>query len=456
MNSPIDTAVPDVPSEKSPAAQPPRTRLAISVAGAAILLVLGRFPIPIFDLDLVRDTPYFKPETFSLVALSVQPFVSAALFIEFLALAIPSWRPLRIGGPEARAVLWRKVIKLGPLLAFVQGIGVARYTQSVHVHLLAPGIPALLFVAAVLTFGSCVLAWLAGVISRHGLGNGYAVLIVATGAAEFVDWLYEAQLGPTPQMGFVLAAVAIFLVMRRRSPFTDDAPEQLQLRRPASGLVPTAWVASLFAIHAFIAGRPVLRGIPLDGVEIAAILLVPTGALLAWLFNQPSRVAEVWSRLSGSEGREQVERRLSKLLPREAAISVVLLWGVLFFAYYAVIESHLDFYFKNALLVVFAMDLASEWRARSRHSLVSVWPIHRLYAVDAALLALARAGIPAHPRSVYFRSLQSFFAPHVPIEILVPEERAAEAAEVLQPLLIGPGEANIMKAAPSAAEGVSA
>ena len=77
------------------------------------------------------------------------------------------------------------------------------------------------------------------------------------------------------------------------------------------------------------------------------------------------------------------------------------------------------------------MDVVGEWRARHGRELRSVWPLHRVYAVDPALARLAAAGITAYPRGVYLRTLLQFFGPWVPVELLVPEDRAAEAEALL-------------------------
>jgi hypothetical protein len=83
-------------------------------------------------------------------------------------------------------------------------------------------------------------------------------------------------------------------------------------------------------------------------------------------------------------------------------------------------------------------DVLGEWRARcGAPDLVSVWPEHRLYAVDAGRAALSGAGIPVFARGVHYRTLGQFFTPYVPVELLVPASRAAEAEAILGRVLGG-------------------
>ena len=83
-------------------------------------------------------------------------------------------------------------------------------------------------------------------------------------------------------------------------------------------------------------------------------------------------------------------------------------------------------------VVAVVLDVVAEAAAIRRHGgLVAVWPEHRLYAVDGALAALERGGIPSLARSVHQRVLWHFFAPFIPIQIMVPRERAEEAGTLL-------------------------
>lgn len=83
-------------------------------------------------------------------------------------------------------------------------------------------------------------------------------------------------------------------------------------------------------------------------------------------------------------------------------------------------------------VVAVSLDVIAEARAvRCHGELVSVWPEQRLYAVEGARHALDRSGIPSLARSVHQRVLWHFLAPFIPIQIMVPKERAEEAGQLL-------------------------
>jgi hypothetical protein len=93
-----------------------------------------------------------------------------------------------------------------------------------------------------------------------------------------------------------------------------------------------------------------------------------------------------------------------------------------------------------AIATAVALDVVGELRALWRHGpLVPVWPEHRVYAVAPALEALEAAGIPALARSRHHRALWHFFAPHIPVQLLVPPAHADEARRLLQERLATPG-----------------
>ncbi|HEY1099831.1 MAG TPA: hypothetical protein VGF99_12930, partial [Myxococcota bacterium] len=63
--------------------------------------------------------------------------------------------------------------------------------------------------------------------------------------------------------------------------------------------------------------------------------------------------------------------------------------------------------------------------------LVAVWPLHRFALVAPTLHALDAAGITAHLRGGHLRALDHFFAPYVPIDLLVPAADAERASGVV-------------------------
>jgi preprotein translocase subunit SecY len=129
-------------------------------------------------------------QVLSVFALGMGPLVNAFLLVELAALVVPSWRPLRHGGPTGRRALGRATAYLAVVLAAVQAYFIASYLQALSdggAELFAGGLKSRLLVVLTLVGGTMILAWLIAGICQRGLGNGFAVLLLL-GCVSSVQW----------------------------------------------------------------------------------------------------------------------------------------------------------------------------------------------------------------------------------------------------------------------------
>jgi hypothetical protein len=417
-------------------------RLLVTASAVAIVLVGQQIPLP--GVEPPRwGRPWSHPAgaettaSLSVLALGVAPLMSGTVLVELAALVIPAWRPLRISGPEGRARLarWSLVVTLG--LALVQGSWLARALET-YLQVTEGGAGFEWLTALTLSAGTFVLVALAALVARRGLGNGFSVVILASTLPSLAK-LGQIWVNPTlsargrllaPGVLALTAAATVLVVVPgalarrlRRGP---------SLRLPSSGAVPLSLAASLLALSQVLpidldalGVKALAPGTPLYTVAQAFLLAGGTAAL-SWLFNQPARVARVTG--------------LAPALVRRLG-SAAWVHSLLFLLFVALaftvgnVHAHVSLPSTLSWLAVCAIatDLAGEWRARHQHGdLVPVWPIHRVYAVDPALEALARAGIPALARGVGHRVLLQFVGPYIAIDVLVPPAHAAEAQRILR------------------------
>jgi hypothetical protein len=181
---------------------------------------------------------------------------------------------------------------------------------------------------------------------------------------------------------------------------------------------------------------------------INALLILALALLAARLFCAPRAVAAAWSAAGlGAEGPAR-EGAVRLALSTANALSVFLLLAIAAVPFVLAAKLNLPVALRPALLhllvvTAVALDVGAEVRARARGEvLVSVYPLHRVYAVEPALAALGKAGIAGHFRARYFRALEHFFGPYLPIEVMVPADRAEEAEAIC---------ARIARAEPAAA-----
>jgi preprotein translocase subunit SecY len=440
-------------------------RIALTVGAPVVVYAATQVPLPFVSAHPSMGGfggMFESPQAVhvGVLALGLMPAITALLIVEVAALIVPRWRPLRIGGPDGRRALYRSVLALTLAITLLQSYFMLRYLQSAR---MAEG--GLDGVAITLTLigGTFALLGLARAIDRYGLGNGFAVLTAGSALLAVMDpggigrrLLFLLDEGPARLAGYLLAVGGMALVTWRVLTEHQRRPiDALGLRAPASGLAPLELAATVLVVPATLANFGVALG-PLASVGPGArgylalqLALVAAGCVLfVRLFNRPARVAETIARFSDApETIDQAALRAHvTLLGRHAALkSAAFLAAVVLGTHWAermgqglmmeIRSTTGASLLPEAMLAVVVtavlMDVIGEWRARTGQELLAVWPLHRLYAVDPAIARLAAAGITAYPRGVYLRTLLQFFGPWVPVELLVPKDRAAEAQTLL-------------------------
>ena len=443
------------------AGRPPWLRLLVTLGAIAAAFLSAYVLLPSIDPDKLAalaqsgDVTASLLSRFSVFALGINPIITAFLAVEIATLVVPRWRPLRreghAGGPSGRARMLRSVAVLSVVLSLVQGYIVAGWLASMSA--VYPGVlhdsattggAHTLLIATTLTGGVMVMWVAATLISRYGLGNGFAVLILAGFVTELDAVYHHLEAWPITgidalgSLAAILAvALATTLILRTRI----GGPAGLRL--PTSGLVPIVEATGLTAMlapvllyagqaewAAWFANGPVTWldqlspvGNPRPLLFLAVLIVLCVG--LAWLFTRPlvrahnARVVE-----TGADARAHLA-----MFARATAISagylVALAWLLR-----AQSGDRLAVLDLLSVIVVTAiiMDLIAEWRMRTRIAEpVPIWPLHHVQSVDLVLSALAHCGMVGHARTRYHRTLLYFFGPYLPIEIMVAQTDAARA-----------------------------
>ncbi|MBK9262787.1 MAG: DUF2007 domain-containing protein [Polyangiaceae bacterium] len=478
------------------------SRLAFTIVPVVVFLLAQQVMLPGVDAGAFAGWTG-STDQYNIVGLGIQPVISAALLVEIVAVLVPRWRHLRHGGAEGRAKLLRATTILAVVLAVFQGYAVNSVLQGPPFA--APGgiLPALL-ITMTLVAGAMLAKLLADMMSHRGLASGYGVFI---GVFAVVDVGYSirnlARSAPTPMevLGFAgqiagAAALTWFVLERMRprkvelvgqkqdegatsdsdalnpyaapqtsvetKPAEQSKASSLHLPIPASGIGPYTLVGTLLAFPMTFAlvvpGAAALADLLENKTTeklVSIWLLFSLTWYLAWLFNQPRRVAEVYARLRGTKvSKAHVEAEAREALRHATPYALLYLLGLLV----------IDFAAKRSLLasvntwsiaiaVALSIDLVTEFQALGlERDLVSVWPEHRPYAIAAARKALEDAGIFVHVRDERQRRLLQFGAPYVPMEIFVARKDARRAAKILNDLLLAKPEFETDQAEESASQ----
>ncbi len=350
--------------------------------------------------------------------LGLPQYFSAVVVVELIALAVPRWRQHRFG-PQGRARLATAstcvafVFLAFMAWTFVSFVGQGAFSDIVKVIGLLS-----------LFGGTLALVVLASFVNKHGIGNGYVVVMLgpmAIEAYELAEWLAAGHTGAAITwfviiISLAVAGIALLLGWSRR-------PKGSRLQLPTSGFVPIVWAATLLELSETLSGLSgawVARvAIRIDGWTLVGLTLL-LSLVLSAAFSRPRTAA------ASSARRIFFVASIASAFGLAALVALEIVTR----EFRPDIGPNL---FWLAILTAAVMDIVADIRAHRRdRSLVAIWPIHRVQLVETALSVLASRGIGAHAKSLYIRKLFFFFAPFFPIMIMVPRGQAEEAFEVLE------------------------
>jgi preprotein translocase subunit SecY len=146
--------------------------------GALLVFRLGTH-IPLSGVTPVPGVTVSSGAQFSIFALWILPYLSAAILIQLLSMVSSKLRALPRAGEAGRRKIRRYTIGLAVFLTTFQAFGIASSLQGIPNLVNEPGGLFLLSTTATLTGGTIFLIWLSELITVHGIGNGLALLLFA-------------------------------------------------------------------------------------------------------------------------------------------------------------------------------------------------------------------------------------------------------------------------------------
>ena len=124
-------------------------------------------------LDLFSGGAFSK---FSIFAMSITPYINAAIIIQLLNVVVPTLEQWSKEGAEGQKKTTKVTRYLTVALAFFQAIGMS---IGLKTAILNPNPVNILIIAITLTAGTVFLMWLGEQITANGVGNGISLIIFA-------------------------------------------------------------------------------------------------------------------------------------------------------------------------------------------------------------------------------------------------------------------------------------
>ena len=169
----------------------------------AILLVfkIGTFiTIPLIDTTAIQSTLASSDflgllntfsggglGNFSVLALGISPYITASIVVQMLQLVIPPLKEIADEGETGKQKLNRITRYVSVGLAFVQALALILGLNATAENILdifviqnKSALPFyFIYMALVVTAGSCFTVWIADLITQYGIGNGSSMIIGA-------------------------------------------------------------------------------------------------------------------------------------------------------------------------------------------------------------------------------------------------------------------------------------
>lgn len=155
-------------------------------------------------------------ENFSILALSITPYITSSIIVQLLTIAIPKLEEMQQDGEDGRkkiAAITRYVtVALAVLQAAAMAIGFGNQGLLEEYNFFN-----VITVIAALTAGSAFLMWLGERITEKGVGNGISVILVinilATIPSDFVNLTYQFIIGQNPAKAIFAAVVILAIII---------------------------------------------------------------------------------------------------------------------------------------------------------------------------------------------------------------------------------------------------
>jgi hypothetical protein len=414
----------------------PWSRIFVTLAAPLAIYAASRLPLLGLDYDELAEVvgPGAK-NMFNLGLLGLTPLITAYLLVEIAALLIPGWRRRRHAGPAARAPLGHAVIALTFAVLLFQTWAILKYLDALGRGMgmtELTGTDRMLLVGSLLA-GTALFAGVAKLIRHHGVGNGFGTLLASAWILHIAwPWLKLEALGSGYHVlglaTLLVVALPIAVALRWRVGAVGEAT----LRIPTSGLSPIGDAGGLVVLLGLLATLP-LPDLTQKIVEfiqslgshlwLVVALLVTVTVLWSLAFARP----RVTATLATRTGLAPIS---SRTFWRGTALSAAVL---LFVSGPSLLPSFTQSFYKEltnplmiGIVVALGLDVFDDLRAR-RVALEPAWSLQQAQHADLVAHDLSLAGIPCHLASSNLRTLFAFFAPFVPIDVLVPAEHVPAA-----------------------------
>jgi preprotein translocase subunit SecY len=406
-------------------------------------------------------------ERFSILALGIMPYVSVYILVEILSLFIPPLKSWRGEGYAGRIRIKEITLFATFLIALVQSYGVAVELENMTGPaggkiVLNPGVSFRLLVCVTMIAGTYLTIWIAELITKKGIGHGISILILAGFTRGFFSYipkiysLYQAgslSLGSSllyfPMIIIIVTVIVFMERSKRKIPvrFNDGTEAYIPLKLTSAGTTPAEWTSMLimllttvFAFAKTTHFQWLMEALTRAGFWYFitnSIVIIFLYYLFTSFFYDPKRMSTLLKDRrativspTGEEDEHYIDKSLESMIP----VGALYLIFIVFIP--QITYRFLPFLLGGTVLitaVAIILDLIEEVHMRGQGgNFVRVAELHDVPMAGFVKNLLEEKGLPCYLRGYYHRALLYFFGPYIDISVLVPEEKIADAREVIE------------------------
>ena len=179
-----------------------RNKILFVLFSIIILRIGVCLPVPFVDTTAVKsffqnnDTLSFvnlftggSMENFSILSLSITPYITASIILQLLCIAFPKLDELQKDGDTGKTT-YNKIMKLTTVaLSIIEAIGLLiTYTRN---GLISLNVYSSIVVVVSFTAGTMFLMWLGDEITERGIGNGISIILMINILSRIPSDLYN-------------------------------------------------------------------------------------------------------------------------------------------------------------------------------------------------------------------------------------------------------------------------
>lgn len=263
-----------------------RKKIAFTAAMIAVYRFLAHIPVPGVDttqlqalfsgnqlLGLLNIFSGGTLANFSIMALTLGPYINASIILQLLTMVIPKLEELSKEGEAGRNQINQYTRMLTIPLAVLQGLGMYALLRSQNLIITQDPLQLIAMLVTMMA-GTVILMWLGEMITEYGIGNGISMLIFAgiiaglpvsifqTASTSQSDQLTSLISFTALALGVIAGVVVINQAVRkipiqyakriRGSRLYGGQSTHLPLRVNQAGVIPIIFAISLVLVPTFV------------------------------------------------------------------------------------------------------------------------------------------------------------------------------------------------------------